>query len=85
MKEALDLSAIGFPVWSDPLEEDLPLTLCMCPYCLRSYWVMPRPEYYFRCVCGGISIFDGLTMRVVTAAEYREIKGKDQMKTVGLA
>jgi hypothetical protein len=85
MEEELDLSAIGFPVLSDPLEEDLPLQLCVCPYCRGSYWVIPRPEYYFKCSCGGMSIFDGFTMREVTAAEYREIKTKDQIKTVGLA
>jgi hypothetical protein len=85
MKEELDLSAIGFPVLSEPLEEDFPLQLCVCPYCWRSYWVIPRPEYHFRCVCGGMSIFDGLTMREVTAAEYREIKTKEHMKTVALA
>ena len=84
MKE-LDLLAIGFPVLSDPLEEDLPLHIRMCPYCLKSYWIIPRSDYYFRCSCGGISIFDGLTMREVTPVEYKEIKSVDQMKTVGNA
>jgi tetratricopeptide (TPR) repeat protein len=84
-QEKLDSSGIGFPVLSDPLEEDLPLHLRMCPYCLRSYWIIPRPDYYFRCSCGGISIFDGFTMREVTPAEYKEIKSVDQIKTVGLA
>jgi hypothetical protein len=85
MDEELDLSAIGFPVLSDSLEEDLPLQLCLCPYCRRSYWVIPRSDYYFKCNCGGVSIFDGFTMRVATAAEYKEIKSRDQMKTVALA
>ena len=84
-KEERDSSAIGFPVLSDSLEEDLPLQRCVCPYCLKSYWIIPRPDYYFTCSCGGMSIFDGLTMRAATAAEYREIKTRDQMKTVGLA
>lgn len=84
-REELDSPAIGFPVLSDSLEEDLPLRLCVCPYCRRSYWVIAQPEYYFTCSCGGMSIFDGFTMRVVTAAEYRLIKSVDQMKTVGSA
>jgi tetratricopeptide (TPR) repeat protein len=84
-QEELDSSAIGFPVLADSLEEDLPLHLCMCPYCLRSHWIIPRSDYYFRCSCGGMSIFDGFTMRVVTAAEYRLIKSVDQMKTTGNA
>jgi tetratricopeptide (TPR) repeat protein len=84
-REELDSSTIGFPVLSDPLEEDLPLHLCMCPYCLRSHWIIPRSDYYFRCSCGGVSIFDGLTMREVTPAEYKEIKSVDQMKTLGNA
>jgi len=88
MEEELDLSAIGFPVLSDPLEEDFPLQLCVCPYCRQSYWVILRSDYYFRCNCGGVSIFDGLTMRVATAAEYefiREIKRTKPAKTVGSA
>lgn len=84
-KEERDSSGIDFPVLSDPLEEDLPLQLCMCPYCLRSYWIIPRFDYYFRCSCGGVSFFDGFTMRVATPAEYKDIKSRDQMKTVGLA
>lgn len=84
-QEEIDPSGIGFPVLSDPLEEDLPLQLCMCPYCLRSYWIIPRSDYYFRCGCGGVSFFDGFTMRVATPAEYKEIKSRDQMKTVGNA
>jgi hypothetical protein len=85
MEEEMDLSPIGFPVLSDPLEEDLPLHLCACPYCQRTNWIIARPEYYFMCSCGGMSIFNGFTMRVVTPAEYRLIKSIDQMKTVGNA
>ena len=84
-KGELDSSVIDFPVLSDPLEEDLPLQLCMCPYCLQSYWIIPRSDYYFRCSCGGVSFFDGFTMRVATPAEYKGIKSRDQMKTVGSA
>jgi len=85
MEEELDLSGIGFPVLHDALKEDLPLKLCRCPYCLQSYWIIPRSDYYLRCRCGGVSIYDGLTMRPATAAEYRLIKSAEQMKTVGLA
>jgi hypothetical protein len=85
MEEEIDLSSIGFPVLSDPLEEDFPLHLCVCPYCRQSYWGIPRSDYYFRCNCGGVSIFDGLSMRAASAVEYKEIKSRDQMKTVGLA
>lgn len=84
-KEEPDSSGIGFPALSGSLEEDLPLQQCLCPYCLRSYWIIPRSDYYFRCGCGGVSFFDGFTMRVATPAEYKEIKSRDQMKTVGLA
>jgi len=85
MEEELDLSAIGFPVLFEPLGEDFPLQLCVCPFCRQSYWVIPRSNYYFRCNCGGVSIFDGLAMRVATAAEYKEIKTREQIKTVALA
>jgi hypothetical protein len=85
MEEEMNLPEIGFPVLSDSLEKDLPLQLCMFPYCLRSYWIIPRSDYYFRCGCGGVSFFDGFTMRIATPAEYKEIKSKDQTKTVGLA
>ena len=84
-KEEPDSSGIEFPVLSGPLEEDLPLQFCMCPYCFGSYWIIPRSDYYFRCSCGGVSFFDGFTMRVATPAEYKEIKSRDRMKTVGLA
>ena len=84
-QEELDSSGIGFPVLSDSLEEDLHLKLSSCPYCRRSFWIIPRSDYYFTCGCGGMSIFDGLTMRVATAAEYKEKKTRDQMKTAGLA
>ena len=83
MEEELDLSAIGFPVLSDPFEEDFPLQLCACPHCRKSYWIIPRSDYYFTCSCGGMAVFDGLTMRAATAREYRLIKRSDQMKTVG--
>jgi tetratricopeptide (TPR) repeat protein len=84
-KEEPDSSGIEFPFLSDPLEEDLPLHLCVCPYCLQSYWVIARPDYYFRCSCGGMSTFDGLTMRVATAAECKDMKTRDRTKTVGVA
>jgi hypothetical protein len=88
MEEELDLSAIGFPVLSGPLEEDFPLRLCLCPYCRRSYWIIPRSDYYFTCSCTGVSIFDGLALRAATAAEYefvREMKRTRPAKTVGSA
>jgi hypothetical protein len=88
MEEELDLSAIGFPVLSDPLEEDFPLQLCACPYCRQSHWIIPRSDYYFTCGCGGVSIYNGLTLRIVTAAEYeaiRDIKRTKPEKTLGLA
>ena len=88
MEEEMDLSTIGFPVLSDSFEEDFPLQLCVCPYCRRSYWIIPRSDYYFTCSCGGMAVFDGLTMRFVTAAEYksiRDIRRAKPEKTVGLA
>lgn len=88
MEEPLDLSEIGFPVLSDALEEDFPLQLCECPYCRRSHWIIPRYDYYFTCGCGGVSIYNGLTLRVVTTAEYksiRDIRRTKPEKTVGLA
>ncbi len=88
MEEPLDLSEIGFPVLSDALEEDFPLQLCACPYCQKSYWIIPRSDYYFTCGCGGVSIYNGLTLRVVTAAEceaIREIRRTNPEKNVGLA
>jgi hypothetical protein len=85
MEEEFDSSPVGFPVLSGSLEEDLPLQLCRCPYCLRSHWVIARPDYYFTCPCGGLSIFDGLTMRAATSAEYRSIRNKERIETVGFA
>lgn len=88
MEEEVDLSGIGFPVLSDSFEEDFPLQLCACPYCGRSHWIIPRSDYYFTCGCGGVSIYNGLTLRAVTAAEYEAIRGIGRTKpekTVGLA
>lgn len=88
MEEEMDVSEIGFPVLSDGLEEDFPLQLCACPYCRRSHWIIPRSDYYFTCGCGGTSIYNGMTLRVVTAAEYKSIRDIERTKpekTVGLA
>ena len=88
MEEELDLSAIGFPVLFDSFEEDFPLQLCVCPYCRQSFWIIPRSEYYFTCSCGGISIYNGLSLRVATTVEYeaiRDLRRARPEKTVGLA
>ncbi len=84
-QEGFDSSAIEFPALSDPLEEDLPLHLCVCPFCCRLHWIIPRSDYYFRCGCGEVSIYNGLTMRGATAEEYRVIRSKDHTKTPALA
>jgi len=85
MQEEMDSSPIGFPVLFDPFEEDVALQLCMCPFCQQSHWIVPRPEYYFTCHCGGVSIFDGLAMRPATSAEYEVIRNANRMRTVGFA
>lgn len=85
MEEEMDLSPIQFPILSNTLQDDVPLHLCECPYCRRPFWVMSTPEYYFTCHCGGISFFENLTLRAATAAEYRFIRNKERMETVGFA
>ena len=85
MEEELDLLLSQFPALSNTPEEDFVLYLCECPYCRAPFWVMPAPNYYFTCTCGGISIYEDLMLKIPTPAEYAMIKSMNRMKTVGLA
>jgi tetratricopeptide (TPR) repeat protein len=83
--EQIDSLISEFPVLFKTLEEDFPLYLCECPHCRAPFWVMPTPDYFFTCSCGGISVYEDLVLKTPSPEEHEMIKTMMRMKTVGSA